>query len=110
MFVGDRAGTIFRVNEIGEVTEWAQHEPSVSAFHLAFGPTKVCMSAGPTVSSFDAITRFDKSGASEVFFHGLGRPQGLAFDIDGNLYVGRIAAWSPRYRANFTRTARTRNW
>jgi len=87
MFVGDRTGTIFRVNEIGEATEWAQHEPSVSAFHLAFGPDEGLYVTGPTVSSFDAITRFDKVGASEVFFHGLGRPQGLAFDIDGNLYV-----------------------
>ena len=87
MFVGDRGGTIFRVNEIGESTEWAQHEPSVSAFHLAFGPDEALYVTGPTVSSFDAITRFDNLGASEVYFHGLGRPQGLAFDIEGNLYV-----------------------
>ena len=87
MFVGDRAGTIFRVNEIGEATEWAAHEPSVSAYHLAFGPDEGLYVSGPTVSSFDGITRFDKLGGPEVFFHGLGRPQGLAFDIDGNLYV-----------------------
>jgi sugar lactone lactonase YvrE len=87
MFVGDRAGTIFRVNEIGEATEWAEHEPSVSAYHLAFGPDEALYVSGPTVSSFDGITRFDKLGAPEVFFHGLGRPQGLAFDVAGNLYV-----------------------
>ena len=87
MFVGDRAGTIFKVNEIGEATEWASHEPSVSAYHLAFGPDEALYVSGPTVSSFDSITRFDKSGAAEIFFRGLGRPQGLAFDVDGNLYV-----------------------
>jgi len=86
-FVGDRGGTIFRVNEIGEATEWASHEPSVSAYHLAFGPDEALYVSGPTVSSFDGITRFDKLGAPEVFFHGLGRPQGLAFDLEGNLYV-----------------------
>jgi hypothetical protein len=32
MFVGDRSGTIFRINEIGEANPWAQHEPSVSAY------------------------------------------------------------------------------
>jgi hypothetical protein len=38
LYVGDRTGTIFRVNEIGEEKAWAQIEPSVSAYHLAFGP------------------------------------------------------------------------
>jgi sugar lactone lactonase YvrE len=87
MFVGDRAGAIFKVNEIGEASEWAAHEPSVSAYHLAFGPDEYLYVSGPTVSSFDSITRFDKFGAPEIFFHGLGRPQGLAFDVTGNLYV-----------------------
>jgi sugar lactone lactonase YvrE len=87
MFVGDRGGTIFRVNEIGEVTPWAEHEPSVSAYHLAFGPDDALYLTGPTVSSFDVVTRFDRFGTPEVFYRGLGRPQGLAFDKDGNLYV-----------------------
>ena len=38
MHVGDRTGTIFKVNGIGEERAWTQIEPSVSAFHLAFGP------------------------------------------------------------------------
>ena len=87
MFVGDRSGTIFKVNGIGEASPWAEHEPSVSAYHLAFGPDDALYVTGPTVSSFDAITRFDKFGAPEVFYRGLGRPQGLAFDTKGNLYV-----------------------
>ena len=87
MFVGDRSGTIYRVNEIGEAKPWAQHEPSVSAYHLTFGPDNGLYVTGPTVSSFDSITRFDQDGEVTVFFRGLGRPQGLAFDRDGNLYV-----------------------
>src|ERR1051325_1370210 len=87
MFVGDRTGTIFRVNEIGEAQPWAQHEPSVSAYHLAFGPDDSLYVTGPTVSSFDAITRFDENGNPRMFYQGLGRPQGLAFDRNGNLYV-----------------------
>ncbi|HEY0346955.1 MAG TPA: hypothetical protein VGC60_02250 [Pyrinomonadaceae bacterium] len=87
MFVGDRSGTIYRVNEIGEAGGWAQHEPSVSAYHLAFGPDDNLYVTGPTVSSFDSITRFDQDGKSTVFFRGLGRPQGLALDAAGNLYV-----------------------
>jgi len=87
MFVGDRSGTIYRVNEIGEGKSWAEHEPSVSAYHLAFGPDDHLYLSGPTVSSFDSITRFDDDGNASVFFRGLGRPQGLAFDQEGNLYV-----------------------
>ena len=42
---------------------------------------------GPTVSSFDSVIRFDQAGNPNEFFRGLGRPQGLAFDTAGNLYV-----------------------
>ena len=87
MHVGDRAGSIFRVNGIGEEKSWAQVEPSVSAYHLAFGPDESLFVTGPTVTSFDCVWRVNKDGDVDVFFKGLGRPQGLAFDTDGNLYV-----------------------
>jgi len=87
MFVGDRSGSIYRVNEIGEAKPWAEHEASVSAYHLAFGADDNLYVSGPTVSSFDLITRFDPDGNASVFYRGLGRPQGLAFDGEGNLYV-----------------------
>jgi sugar lactone lactonase YvrE len=87
MHVGDRTGTIFTVNGIGEERPWTQLEPSVSAFHLAFGPDGALYVTGPTVTSFDSIWRIDPDGGIDVFFKGLGRPQGLAFDKDGNLYV-----------------------
>lgn len=87
MFVGDRSGTIYRIKEIGEARAWATLEPSVSAYHLAFGPDGFLYVTGPTVCSFDEIIRFNDDGEPSVFFRGLGRPQGLAFDRDGNLYV-----------------------
>ena len=87
MHVGDRTGTIFKVNGIGEERAWTQIEPSVSAFHLAFGPDGSLYVSGPTVTSFDCIWRINPDGDVDVFFKGLGRPQGLAFDTDGNLYV-----------------------
>jgi sugar lactone lactonase YvrE len=87
MHVGDRTGTIFKVNGIGEERSWVHLEPSVSAFHLAFGPDESLYVTGPTITSFDSIWRVNSSGETDVFFKGLGRPQGLAFDRDGNLYV-----------------------
>jgi len=87
MYVGDRTGTIYKVNGIGEETVWAQLEPSVSAYHLAVGSDDALYVAGPTVASFDSVTRVDADGEVSVFYRGLGRPQGLAFDSRGNLYV-----------------------
>jgi sugar lactone lactonase YvrE len=87
MYVGDRTGTIYKVNGIGEESAWVQLEPSVSAYHLAVGLDESLYVAGPTVASFDSIMRIDATGKVGVFYKGLGRPQGLAFDREGNLYV-----------------------
>jgi sugar lactone lactonase YvrE len=87
MYVGDRSGTIYKVNGIGEERVWVQLEPSVSAYHLAWGPDDALYVTGPTVTSFDVIYRISPEGELGIFYKGLGRPQGLAFDQQGNLYV-----------------------
>jgi len=87
MYVGDRSGTIYQVNSVGEEQPWAQLEPSVSAYHLAFGPDDTLYVTGPTVTSFDSIYRIGRDRNVSVFYRGLGRPQGLAFDDSGHLYV-----------------------
>jgi sugar lactone lactonase YvrE len=87
VYVGDRSGTVYQVNEIGETRPLASLEPSVSAYHLAFGPDGDLFVTGPTVSSFDSVMRVNSMGQVSRFFTGLGRPQGLAFDARGNLYV-----------------------
>jgi sugar lactone lactonase YvrE len=87
MYVGDRTGTIYRVNGIGEETAWAQLEPSVSAYHLAVGTDSDLYVTGPTVASFDSVMRVAPDGSVSTFYKGLGRPQGLTFDTDGNLLV-----------------------
>ena len=87
MFVGDRNGTIYTINEQGEATAFAAMEASVAAFHLAFGPDGNLYATGPTMSSFDSIVKINKDGETSLFYTGLGRPQGQAFDRDGNLYV-----------------------
>lgn len=87
LFVGDRSGTIFKISPEREIFVFATLEPSMAAYHLAFGPTGDLFVSGPTTSSFDRVYRVSPAGEVSVFFRGLGRPQGLAFDRVGNLYV-----------------------
>jgi sugar lactone lactonase YvrE len=92
LYVGDRSGTIFKIARDRQIFVFATLEPSVSAYHLAIGPTGDLFVTGPTTSSFDAVHKIDPHGSVSVFYRGLGRPQGLAFDIEGNLYVAASLA------------------
>jgi len=87
LYIGDRSGTIFKISPEREIFVFATLEPSMSAYHLAFSPTGELFVSGPTTSSFDRVYRISPAGEVSVFFRGLGRPQGLAFDRRGNLYV-----------------------
>ena len=87
LYVGDRSGTIFKIAPDREIFVFATLEPSMAAYHLAFSPAGELFVTGPTTSSFDRVYRISPAGEVTVFFRGLGRPQGLAFDRRGNLYV-----------------------
>jgi sugar lactone lactonase YvrE len=105
LYVGDRSGSILRVHE-GEVTLFASIPSSVAAFHLAFGPDDCLYVSSPSLASRDVIYRVTSEGVVEVFGDGFGRPQGLAFDADGTLYiVDAIAGDSAVYRVELSRPA-----
>jgi sugar lactone lactonase YvrE len=87
LYVGDRSGTIFKIAPNRQIYVYATLEPSIAAYHLAWGPDQHLYVSGPTTSSFDSINRVGDNGDVEVFYRGLGRPQGLAFDEAGNLYA-----------------------
>jgi sugar lactone lactonase YvrE len=92
MYVGDRTGTLFRVNAAGRVIPFATLPSSIAAFHLAIGPDESVYVTGPTLSSSDVIFRVDRRGEVSVFAGGFGRPQGLAFDAKGTLHVAEALA------------------
>jgi hypothetical protein len=93
LFVGDRSGTIFKIGRgdahggSGEIFVYATLEPSIAAYHLAFNDAGTLFVTGPTTSSNQAIHTIDRDGNTTVFYQGLGRAQGIAFDVDDNLYV-----------------------
>jgi sugar lactone lactonase YvrE len=87
LYVGDRSGTIFKIAPNRQIFVFATLEPSIAAYHLAFGPEQYLYVTGPTTSSFDSIHRISHKGEVEVFYRGLGRPQGMAFDSENRLYV-----------------------
>jgi sugar lactone lactonase YvrE len=92
LFVGDRSGTIFKISPNRQIYVFATVEPSISAYHLAFSQNGDLYLTGPTTSSFDSVFRINPAGDVQVFYRGLGRPQGMAFDIEGNLYVAASLA------------------
>lgn len=87
LYCGDRSGTVFKISRTRQIYVFATLEPSIAAYHLAFSPEGDLYVTGPTTSSFDCIHRIAPNGDSSVFYRGLGRPQGLCFDREGNLYV-----------------------
>lgn len=87
LYVGDRSGTIFKISRSREIFVFATLEPSVSAYHLAFDSHGALYVTGPTTSSYDRVYRISPAGEVSSFYQGLGRPQGMAFDVHGNLYV-----------------------
>jgi len=93
LYVGDRSGTIFKIGRgntdgtSGEIFVYATLEPSIAAYHLAFNDAGTLFVTGPTTSSNQAIHAIDRDGNSTIFYQGLGRAQGMAVDVDDNLYV-----------------------
>jgi sugar lactone lactonase YvrE len=87
LFVGDRSGTIFKINSERQIFVYATLEASVSAYHLAVDAAGTLYVTGPTLSSNDAIWAINTAGEARPWYRGLGRPQGLALSKEGDIYV-----------------------
>jgi sugar lactone lactonase YvrE len=108
LFVGDRSGSIFRISPAREVETFATLPASVAAFHLAFGPDECLYVSAPTLASHDCVYRITRDRLVDVACEGFGRPQGLAFDHSGRLYVvDALAGSSGLYRVDVGQPAPT---
>ena len=99
LYVGDRSGSVLRVEADGRSQLFATLPASVAAFHLAFGPDDHLYVSAPTLNTHDAIHRIAPDGTIGALGGRYGRPQGLAFDSTGHLYVvDALAGASALYR------------
>src|SRR5215831_18257850 len=87
LFVGDRSGTIFKVDESGKAQAFATLPSSVAAFHLAIAPDGVLWATAPTLSTYDAIYTVASDGTVSTVNVRFGRPQGIAFSPNGEPHV-----------------------
>jgi sugar lactone lactonase YvrE len=87
LYVGDRSGTVFRVDRKGRTETFASVPTSIAAFHLAMAPDGSLLVSAPTLASYDSLFRIDHEGRVETLTVPFGRPQGLAFDSSGVLHV-----------------------
>jgi len=87
LYVGDRSGKIHRIDPSGKREEFASLPPSISAFHLAIDGEDTLYVTGPTLAMRDPVYRISRTGEVSTLVEGLGRPQGLAFTRDGDLWI-----------------------
>jgi sugar lactone lactonase YvrE len=87
LHAGDRRGTIYRLTDTGEPHPLVQLPPSIAAYHLAFDPQDRLYVSFPTLSGYDNLYAMTPEGELQTLVTGLGRPQGIAFDREQNLYI-----------------------
>ena len=96
LYVGDRSGTVFAVQprQNGQCDRDAAAERR-GLSPVAVGPDDCVYVSAPTLGPYDHVYRLDPgAGAIDKMYSGFGRPQGIAFDSQGALYVVEALAGS----------------
>lgn len=87
LFVGDRNGRILKISPDGDVRVYAEVPESMVAIHLAFDAEGNLLASSPGLSSYNQVFMIDAYGKVIPLYGGLGRPQGIAVDAEGSIYV-----------------------
>ena len=92
LFVGDREGRILKIHPNGEQSIFLELPASPIAYHLAFDPDGNLFVSVPNLAH-DRVYMVDPFGHAIPFYTDFGRPHGLAFDREGNLYIAKGHSW-----------------
>ena len=106
LYVGDRSGSILRVRD-GTATVFASSRRASPRSISPSAPTAGLYVTAPTLDARDDVYRVSPDGDVEVFYAGFGRPQGLAFDAQGDLYVVDALAGGERRLPHASRMRRS---
>ena len=107
LFVGDRSGTIFKVDRGGRAEAFATVPASVAAFHLALAPDGILYVSAPTLSAWDPIYGITPDGTVSARPERFRAPAGgLACDPSGALFVVEACGREQRIATGSRRTAR----
>ncbi len=87
LFVGDRSGTIFKINPQRQIFVYATLEPSPAAYHLVVDREGTLFATGPNLSSNDAIWVVDTHGQATVWYRGWAVRKAWPLDKEGNVFV-----------------------
>ena len=87
LYAGDRGGRIFKISAEGKVSVFAEVPESMVAYHLAFDADGNLLVSSPGLSSYNNLLLIDAYGKVIPLYGGFGRPQGIAVDVSGNIYV-----------------------
>lgn len=87
LFVGDRSGKIMKVLPDGEVRVFVEVPESHVAVHLAFDREGNLLVSSPSLSSSNDLWMIDPFGKLIPLHGGFGRPQGVAVDREGSIYL-----------------------
>ncbi len=86
LYIGDREGHIYKISPTREKSILVDIPPSPIAYHLVFDLDGNLLVSVPRLG-MDAIYFIDIFGNTIPYLTGIGRPQGMAFDEEGQLYV-----------------------
>jgi sugar lactone lactonase YvrE len=87
LYVGDRNGTIFRVDNEGQATFFATLPQSYIGYHLVFNSDDELFVTAPTHMGENYIQKLDQHGKATPYFSGHNLLHGFCFDGDGNIYI-----------------------